>query len=248
VALLLRRVLAWLVWNNKHAKDLEIVVLRHQLQVLRRQVGRPRFRWSDRLFLAAASRRLARETWRAFLVTPQTVLRWHTVVERWKGRVSGQASETGPRIACSSSWGPLRTKDSSCCRPRADTRSSDLLVGLRRLLGGGAPVIPGRRSVQIPALREFRIPHIREFGNMVEVCAASAGSAGCFCQGPPCERLASPPSVRPHLPRAAGHADESRPSAQAGGPGPAASAGRTRGSADGRDRVFGGPRRRRRTQ
>jgi hypothetical protein len=65
VALLLRRVLAWLVGNNKDAKDLEIVVLRHQLQVLRRQVGRPQFRWSDRLFLAAASRRLARETWRA---------------------------------------------------------------------------------------------------------------------------------------------------------------------------------------
>ncbi len=40
VALVLRRVLAWLVWSNEHAKDLEIVVLRHQLQVLRRQVGR----------------------------------------------------------------------------------------------------------------------------------------------------------------------------------------------------------------
>ena len=71
VALVLRRVLAWLVWSNEHAKDLEIVVLRHQLQVLRRHVGRPRFRWSDRLFLAAASRHLARETWRAFLVTPR---------------------------------------------------------------------------------------------------------------------------------------------------------------------------------
>jgi putative transposase len=77
VALVLRRVLAWLAWSNEHAKDLEIVVLRHQLQVLRRHVSRPRFRWSDRLFLAAASRHLARETWRAFLVTPQTVLRWH---------------------------------------------------------------------------------------------------------------------------------------------------------------------------
>jgi len=54
-----------------------IAVLRHQLQVLRRQVGRLRFRWSDRLIFAAASRHLARETWRAFLVTPQTVLRWH---------------------------------------------------------------------------------------------------------------------------------------------------------------------------
>ena len=60
VTLVLRRVLAWLVWSHEHAKDLEIVVLRHQLQVLRRQVGRPRFGWSDRLFLAAASRHLAR--------------------------------------------------------------------------------------------------------------------------------------------------------------------------------------------
>jgi hypothetical protein len=77
MALVLRRVLAWLVWSDEHAKDLEIVVLRHQLQVLRRHVGRPRFRWSDRLFLGAASCHLARETWRAFLVTPQTVLRWH---------------------------------------------------------------------------------------------------------------------------------------------------------------------------
>jgi hypothetical protein len=42
VALVLRRVLAWLVWSNEHAKDLEIVVLRHQLQVLRRHGGRPR--------------------------------------------------------------------------------------------------------------------------------------------------------------------------------------------------------------
>jgi hypothetical protein len=44
MALVLRRVLAWLAWNNEHAKDLEIVVLRHQLQVLRWHVGRPRFR------------------------------------------------------------------------------------------------------------------------------------------------------------------------------------------------------------
>jgi hypothetical protein len=44
MALVLRRVLAWLVWSDEHTKDLEIVVLRHQLQVLRRPVGRPRFR------------------------------------------------------------------------------------------------------------------------------------------------------------------------------------------------------------
>ena len=50
VALVFRRVLALLLRSNEDAKDLEIVVLRHQLQVLRRHVGRPRFRWSDRLF------------------------------------------------------------------------------------------------------------------------------------------------------------------------------------------------------
>jgi hypothetical protein len=62
MALVLQRVLAWLVWSDEQAKDLEIVVLRQQLQLLRRHVGWPRFRWSDRLFLAAASRHLARET------------------------------------------------------------------------------------------------------------------------------------------------------------------------------------------
>jgi putative transposase len=97
MALVLRRVLAWLAWSNEHVKDLEIVVLRHQLQVLRRHVGRPRFRWSDRLFLAAASCYLPRETWRAFLVTPQTVLRWHRELARRKwsrgaGRRPGRPS------------------------------------------------------------------------------------------------------------------------------------------------------------
>ncbi len=92
VVLVVRRVLTLLLWRSGDAKDLEIVVLRHQLQVLRRQVGRPRFRWSDRLFLAAASRRLPRGVWRIFLVTPQTVLRWHRelVRRKWSGRVRGR--------------------------------------------------------------------------------------------------------------------------------------------------------------
>src|SRR5262245_45370070 len=84
VALALQRVLTLVMRRTEHAKDLEIVVLRHQLQVLRRQVGRPRFRWMDRLLLAAASRHLARETWRVFLVTPQTLLRWHRELIRRK--------------------------------------------------------------------------------------------------------------------------------------------------------------------
>jgi hypothetical protein len=97
MALVLRRVLAWLVSSDEHAKNLEIVVLRHQLQALRRHAGRPRIRWSDRLFLAAASRHLPRETWHTFLVTPQTVLRWHRELVRRKwsrgtGRRPGRPS------------------------------------------------------------------------------------------------------------------------------------------------------------
>jgi transposase len=59
------------------AKDLEILVLRHQLTVLRRQVQRPRLEPVDRALLAAVSRMLPRARWSCFLVTPETLLRWH---------------------------------------------------------------------------------------------------------------------------------------------------------------------------
>ncbi len=67
--------------NDLH-NDIEIVVLRHQLAVLKRQVGRPRLRRRDRLFMAALSRVLPRPRWSSFLVTPQTLLRWHRELVR----------------------------------------------------------------------------------------------------------------------------------------------------------------------
>ena len=59
------------------AKDLEIVVLRHQLTVLRRQVPRPTLEPADRALLAAVSRALPRARWSCFFVRPETLLRWH---------------------------------------------------------------------------------------------------------------------------------------------------------------------------
>jgi putative transposase len=59
------------------AEDLEILVLRHQLTVLRRQVPRPRLESADRALLAAASRALPRVRWSCFLVKPEMLLRWH---------------------------------------------------------------------------------------------------------------------------------------------------------------------------
>ena len=56
-------------------KELEIVVLRHELAILRRQTMRPAITTVDRLFLAAASWLLPRERWRSFMITPATLLR-----------------------------------------------------------------------------------------------------------------------------------------------------------------------------
>jgi putative transposase len=59
------------------AKDLEILVLRHQLTVLRRQLPRPKLEPVDRALLAAISRVLPKSRWSCFFVTPETLLRWH---------------------------------------------------------------------------------------------------------------------------------------------------------------------------
>jgi len=94
--------------RSESSKELEIVVLRHELSVLRRQAGRPHLRPSDRLLLAAASRLLPRSRWSSFLVTPATLLRWHRrlVARRWTypgraGRppVGGEIRELVLRLA-----------------------------------------------------------------------------------------------------------------------------------------------------
>ena len=83
----LRRVLqpAALRFRSSDLKELEIVVLRHELAILRRRIRRPVMTWTDRLFLTAASRLLPRAHWRSFIITPATLLRWRRrfVAKRW---------------------------------------------------------------------------------------------------------------------------------------------------------------------
>ena len=68
-------------------KDIELMVLRHEVRILERHVhGRVRYRRVDRAILAALSRLLPRYRWRSFLVTPETLLRWHRELSKRKWR------------------------------------------------------------------------------------------------------------------------------------------------------------------
>jgi hypothetical protein len=64
--------------------EAEVLVLRHELAVLRRQIKRPKLRRRNKLFLSAMSRMLPRERWAAFIVTPATLVRWHRELVRRK--------------------------------------------------------------------------------------------------------------------------------------------------------------------
>jgi transposase InsO family protein len=68
--------------GSEFAKDVELLVLRHQLLVLRRQQPRPSFRAADRALLAALARLLPSQRRRGMIVTPQTLLRWHRELVR----------------------------------------------------------------------------------------------------------------------------------------------------------------------
>jgi putative transposase len=86
VYMLLRRVVQSIGCssNEQMSTEVELLVVRHQLMILKRQAGRPRLRRRDRLFMAAISRVLPRARWSTFLVSPQTLLRWHRELVRRK--------------------------------------------------------------------------------------------------------------------------------------------------------------------
>ena len=78
--------------------EAEVLVLRHELSVLRRQTRRPRLRRRDKLFLAAMSRTLPRERWAALIVSPATLVRWHRELVRRKWTYRHRPSQGRPPI------------------------------------------------------------------------------------------------------------------------------------------------------
>ena len=82
--------LSWLMLRATAdtAKEIQILVLRHQLAVLQRRTPRPQINWSDRAVIAALGRLLPARRRLGLLVTPATILRWHRHLasRRWTTR------------------------------------------------------------------------------------------------------------------------------------------------------------------
>ena len=77
--LIFNRLLSWLALLGRasSSKDIELLVLRHEVAVLRRRNPKPRLDWADRDMFAALIRRLPTALRDHRLVTPATVMRWH---------------------------------------------------------------------------------------------------------------------------------------------------------------------------
>lgn len=101
--LIFTRLCGWLVLlgRSSASKDIELLVLRHEVAILRRTRPAPRLDWADRAVLAALIRLLPRRMWGHRLVTPGTVQRWHRrlVARKWTYRNRTGRPPVSPELA-----------------------------------------------------------------------------------------------------------------------------------------------------
>jgi putative transposase len=159
-----------LLARSDRSKELELLVLRHELSILRRQARRPKLTESDRLVLAALSRVLPRRSWQTFLVTPETLVRWHrriiarrsTYPHKRPGRppVDAAVRQLIVRLARENShWGYVRIVGE--LRKLGITVSATLVRNV--LARAGVPPAPERAA---SSWRSF----LRQQGNTILAC------------------------------------------------------------------------------
>jgi putative transposase len=177
--------LVLLLARGDRSKELELLVLRHELSIRRRQSRRPPLAESDRLLLATLSRLMPRRSWQAFLVTPETLLRWHRRMVAWRwtyphrrpGRppVGAEVRQLIVRLARENShWGYVRIVGE--LRKLGITVSATLVRNV--LARAGIPPAPERTA---SSWRSF----LRQHGNAILACDFSlstpSGYGGCMC-------------------------------------------------------------------
>jgi putative transposase len=131
------------------SKDAELLVLRHENAVLRRQIGPVGYQPGDRLWLPALSRLIPRRRWgEVFAVTPATLLAWHRRLAARKGDYTSRRRPGRPPTAAAVSklvirmatdnpaWGHRRVQANS---PGSATRSLPPRCGRSRMMPGPAP-------------------------------------------------------------------------------------------------------------
>ena len=144
IYVMISKLLGWVVLRARSdtAKEIEILVLRHQLAVLRRRTPRPRISWTDRALIAALTRLLPTHRRLGLLVTPATILRWHRqlVARHWTMRPTrpGRPAIPAGLRALVPAW-PARTRHGATGGSTASSRASAT---------GSAPRRSGRSSTQ----------------------------------------------------------------------------------------------------
>jgi putative transposase len=195
----LRRLLEVIVLlaRSEQRKEVEILLLRHELQVLRRQVARPRLRPADRVVLAALGQALPRV--RSLLVQPDTLLRWHRelVRRRWsflahpQGRppMVSQARRLVLRLAAENpSWGYKRIHG-ELTGLGFTLSPSTVWNSLRR---HGIEPVPGRARLswreflrqQASGIVECDFSQSTRSGCAVSMCSSSLSWSGGACTSP----------------------------------------------------------------
>jgi putative transposase len=160
--LIMIRVFGWLVLlgRSEASKDAEIMMLRHEVAVLRRQVARPKPDWADRTILAALARLLPAVLRASRLVGPGTLLAWHRrlIPCKWtypnrpgRPRTSQDIRDLILRLARENpAWGYRRVHGELC---RLGHRVSEATVRriLRAPAAGAGPAERGHFLAGVPA-------------------------------------------------------------------------------------------------